>query len=234
MLLSDIMQEVLVRSGQHILDADRLEIDSTKFSYLVRNVLRLVNRHAPFDGKANISVNDIYYIFTTDIDPPGIPDWIAGVMPLRQAGGFGLLMPPLAINRGVRGTAETLVPFGYTDVTPKRQFTWDYRKPKLYLPYSGDFDITYVRYYAITQSEDDRPQIALMSDTDPGSDTFFALLTAAFLESIGRYRRAFTIQEIQVTTDAEQMVSDAREMWTAAKEDLENNQQKFYLAGYGN
>ncbi len=77
-------------------------------------------------------------------------------------------------------------------------------------------------------------QIASFGVDGTDEDTFFALLTGRFLQTIGRFRRAFTIGEIPITMDASELVSDGLEMATAAEDDLTENQAKFYLAGWGN
>lgn len=221
MLLKDIKDEVVIaRSGQFILDPKNLEVDDSKFKVMVRSVLRKYNRHSPFHDKTNVVVPGTSHVFLEE-GAIGIPDWISQVMPLQSSGGFGVFQA--AAHRQTPPGPEV-----------KRQFVWEYRKPTLFLPFAGTFDITYVRNHVITQNNEDEDQIETFGEEGTDEDSFFALLTGRFLMTIGRYRRAFTIGEIPLTMDAAELVSEGTEMATLAEEDLVENQSKFWLAGWGN
>ena len=222
MLLTEIKEEVVVgRSGQFILDPENLEVDDPKFLILVRSCLRKYNRHVPFNKKVNITITGSTHTFLEEDAAGGIPDWVAGVMPIQSSGGFGVFQAA-----------------AHSSYAPgplvKRQFAYDYRKPTLYLPWAGVFDVNKVRNHVITKNDDDKDQIATFGMEGEDEDSFFALLTGRFLMTIGRYRRAFTIGEIPITMDASELVSEGQEMSTLAEEDMQENQAKFYLAGWGN
>ena len=224
MLLKEIKDEVIIgRSGQFILEPENLEIDDSKFLILVRSCLRKYNRHSPAHGKTNITASGTSYLFL-EADSIGIPDWIAAVLPLASGGSFGAF-------HHTHGSHNSNV---WGPELVKRKFTWEYRTPTLYLPYSGTFDVTWVRNHRVTQNDNEQNQIASFGVDGTDEDTFFALLTGRFLQTIGRFRRAFTIGEIPITMDASELVSDGLEMATAAEDDLTENQAKFYLAGWGN
>lgn len=231
MLLSEIRDEVVIaRSGQFILDPEDLEVDDKRFRVLVQSVLRKYNRYSPAHGKYNITTPSTNYTFLASASLPtltgysvkGIPDWLAGVLPIRSSGGFGIFQ---TIGLGDQ--------FHFPDLE-KMRFAWEYRKPTLYVPFSGQFEVTWVKNHTVTQDENDNYQVETIGADTEDHDTFFGLLTGSFLQTIGRYRRAFTIQEIPITMDASELVSEGNEMMERAEEDLKENQHKFYLAGYGN
>ena len=229
MLIEDIRNEVIVRAGQWILDADKLEIDSARFKLLINSCLRDYNRYSPFHDKINLTISNLDHTFTTFIDPPGIPDWIPDVLPIRSSGGFGIFQQ-VVTSQADLASSQT----GQGRIV-KRQFVFEYRKPVLYVPFGGDYDILYVRNHAIVNAEDGgdgKDRIPTLNDKDNDA-SFFDLLTGRFLVSLGRFRRAFTIAEAPVTFDAAELVSDGNEMVTNALEDIRENQNKFFLAWGG-
>lgn len=223
MLLSEMFDEVIVRSGQYILDKEDLEVDADRFKILVKSVLRLYNGHRPWVKRQTVRIVNEHKRYL-NIAPDLAPKFISDVIPLRLRGGLGLFLEERHNQR-----------FG--DLI-KEQFIWRYENPTLYVEYDGDFDITEVHTHQITQTADSEPkdQVASIDGTEFGqqnadeADAFFDLLTGRFLQSIGRNRRAFTINEMPLTTDAAELVSDGNEIWQNAFDHLTENRSKWYLA----
>jgi len=225
MKLSEIRDEVVTRSGQFILDADKLEIQDDRLAILIDVCLREFNRYSPADKHINLHIGGNSHLFTEEVDPPGVPDWIPDVLPIRSSGGFGIFQQ---VKTAEQHLSRTYDPSG--DLV-KREFVYRYRKPTLYVPFSGDFDINYVRKHKLVEKDGEK-QVTTLDDVDQDA-SFFELLTGHFLTSIGRYRRAFTVEEAPITMDASELVSEGNEMIERAKEDMQENQHKFYLAWGG-
>lgn len=58
---------------------------------------------------------------------------------------------------------------------------------------------------------------------------FFKLLTARFMKGLASSRRAFTMTDIPLLTDATDLMSDAKAMEEEVKKELQEN-QKWWLA----
>ena len=70
-------------------------------------------------------------------------------------------------------------------------------------------------------------RVDTITDAD---DEFFEILTGKFMKALGRSRRAFTINELPITMDASELVSEGDEMIRAAEESLVEKEMKLYLA----
>lgn len=224
MLLSDMFDRVLAESGEYILDPTDIEVDTPKFARLVRSVLGTYSKYRPVTYKFNlINPSLSKYTFTTEFTNPltgdllGIPDWVSDATPLLANNIVNPFFPWGAMT-GTRNINPDLV-----DKTP---VPFIYRKPHLFFPFPGSFDCTLQYNHKVTGSDDTAEVISI----DENSDVFFDLLQAKFLISLGRNRRAFTLQALDLTTDASELVSEGKQQWTDAKEDLIENNSQFYLA----
>lgn len=223
MLLDEMFEEVLARSGQFILANADLEIEDTRWERLVKTTLRKYNAHHPHSDRFNVVTTGRDFAFTINSQPLGVPDWVSEVIPIRMSG--------VAVTIGsILKHDSQLDPYG--DLV-KQMFIWQYKKPTLYLQYAGEFDVEAVYSHRITDvanppsGSNAKKEVSTISDDR--DDIFFDLLTGRFLQALGRYRRAFTLQEIPITTDAETLVSEGTDLVTKAEENL-GDQAKWWLA----
>lgn len=80
---------------------------------------------------------------------------------------------------------------------------WVYRKPDVYANFSGDAEVEAIYQYIINPDD----------TVDVDDDLFVDLVTALFLISIGRSRRAFTVEDIPISTDATDLVSEGQSLY---------------------
>jgi hypothetical protein len=106
---------------------------------------------------------------------------------------------------------------------------YTYRKPVLTLPFSADFELHCIWHHRLVKLEgdDDTWGIDTINKDD---DEFFDLLQAKFLQAIGRSRRAFTLNDLPITSDAADLVAEGKELEDKAMTDLIENKMKWYLA----
>lgn len=215
MLLRDMITRVLVQNGQHLVDPTAIEISPEKFKYLVLDVLARVSKYDPIVKKFAITTNKTNVDFTDSSDPLGIPLWISKVVPITSYNTLSL-------------SHFSRPPYYYTkDPVDKVSFPVEYRKPTLYLPYEGTFDVVACYRHII---EGTTPNDYTVVSIDDYSDTFFKLLSAAFLKSLAMSRRAFTLDPVEISTDANDMISDAKTMEEEGMKDLIENDSDFTLS----
>tara|TARA_Y100000310_G_scaffold190441_1_gene190422 strand:+ start:619 stop:1245 length:627 start_codon:yes stop_codon:yes gene_type:complete len=189
MTLDDIFDRTLVESGQFLMGSANVEMDKVKFGELTRLVLAKYSKYYPLTTKANITIGSGFqYTWVTNI-----PEWVSDVVPVN------LTNVPWYIWEKLRNANEMT----------KTPFVWEYRSPTLTTEYSGIFDVTAHtnRVYSVDSSGgDDLP------DIDHADSTFFQLLLGRFMQGLGRSRRAFTLNDLPITLDASELVSDGREL----------------------
>ncbi len=228
MNVHDIFNRILVKSGQFLLRTDNIELDQERFKVLVEDVLAIYNKYRPMDGHVFIDMGSprtqAFNEFTVSEEGyKGIPDEVIDVVPVR----------PTAINMyylqgmgfGNRAGGEYL--------QEKTQVPFKYHKPKITTAFSGKMDVHAWYYHRIEQSQDSGGTITYdIPHMTYEEAYFFELLKGQFLQSLGRSRRAFTITDIPITMDSDQIVSEGMEIYDKAFEQLVDNASKFYLA-YG-
>lgn len=226
MNLQEIFTRVLVRSGQYILKPKNIEIDIDNFKVLVEDALEIYNKSVPYEKKYN---EQIYYprriTLDENFDPEmgRPPSWLSEVTPVRVQGAgynaalFGNYMPTTA-----------------DEIQDPVQSPWNYNKQThvLTVPYSAKYDILAVYDHIVEELEerDSNDQKLLGVKTISAADSgFFMLLRSMFLQGIGRSRRAFTMSDLPILMDAEQLVSDGETLEEKALEEIEKK-CKFRLA----
>jgi len=220
-----MFDRVLTESGQFILDTETLELDFPKFARLVRSVLGTYNKYSPQTYLFNIHAQGKEYFDFTDsfIHPMtqeiiGIPAWISSATPIRSRSNLSPFFQTGAASR-LPGASYG----GVLDLVDKDPTPYVYRKPRLHLAYPGLFDIKAQYYHVITGSGD----LQEVKTLDEKDDIFFELLAAKFLISIGRNRRAFTLNPLELVTDASELVSEGTSQWDSAKDNLIENHASF-------
>ena len=223
MRVREMFDRILIESGQYF-NAGVTELDIDKFKTLVQICLGTYNQYYPYDEKFQLNIPNLSYTFTNDVShttlPLGIPDWISDIVPVRLAG-----VHPWYFRHKEEWVNKEL--------EYKKQFPWDYIKPTLYVPVQAMYQVHGVWNHRVvevaSQSKKDEKQYECLT-IDHNDDDFFDLLTARFLKSVGRNRRAFTLNDLPITVDADTLVSEGESMEALAKEDMENKSNKFWLA----
>ena len=229
MKIEDIFDKVMLMSGQFLINSNRIEVDVDRFRILVEDVLATYSKHVPFDSHffinlfatRRINLTDDLVKSLTGIEYLGTPDWISDVMPSRLYG-----INPYYLFKNID-------PNWNADLQEKAQIPFVYRKPELYVSVSAEFDIHAVWKHRIIETQDQFEGFIFEIPTISNDDTmFFKLLQGLFLTSIGRSRKAFTLNDLAITMDATEIASEGQEIYDKAMEDLENH-QKFYLSWGG-
>ena len=204
----------MIESSQFLIDDSNIEVDVDRFRPLVVSVISKYNRYAPRHAKFNLRLSDRTYRFEEGGEF-GVPDWIPSIA-------------PLLINRAI-----PLFTDQHMSNMVKQPFPFEYRKPVLYVPFSGDLDIEAVYNYKVVGSKEGNTTIYEVPYLEETDDVFFDLITAKFMMITGRTRRAFTLQDIPLITDADQMIAEGQQLWEQSMEDLVENKSDWYLAWGG-
>lgn len=222
MQIDEIFERVLIESGQYLVTNEQHTLSQPdRFVFLIRSTLGTYSNYFPLDDKFNATSTGNTILFNDSSNAYGIPAWISSVVPL--GGGSGSLPPSIQNILGVSNNSP------YLNV--KCPFSWRYRKPKLYLPYDGVFDIIAMYKHKVTETvTEDSATIYSVDTISHDSGTFFKLLTSKFLTALARNRRAFTLTPLEITSDADILIVEAEEMGRSAVENLHENHNKWYRA----
>jgi len=207
-----MFQRVLLESGQFILK-EKVELDVEAFKVLVNQVLSIYNHYVPIEKHLFKEVNySRQYIFTDTNTVEGVPENIVDLIPVRIWGVYPFYL---------RGYDR---PKTYLDI--KIEFPWEYRKPILTVPVSAEYDLHAIYFHKMREAN----CIVQVDTIDDTHQEFFRLLTGKFLKALGRSRRAFTLTDLPITIDADNLVREGEEMEMKAMENISSNVMKWYLA----
>lgn len=231
MEVAEMFRRVLLESGQFLLEINGIELDRDRFVVLCKSALGTFNKYDPIEKKFNLDMRTSKtFTFDDDSDPCGIPEWISSVTPVQLT--TGSTYNPSSIT-SVGGLMSY---FGSRGSNPyleeKCTFPIDYRKPTLYLPVEELVDVHAVYFHKFRDEIVEGKKFYYIDTIDHGFDEWFQLLRARFMIAIGRSRRAFTLQDISITTDADQLVAEGKELERETVEWLYENSGKQYLS-YG-
>lgn len=224
-----MFNRILIESGQFLLEVNGIELDRDRFVILVKTVLGTYNKYDPIDAKFNLDLRfSRKHTFTDDSEPYGIPDWISSVTPI-QINTTSASHPPR-----IKSVGSLIAYFGNYRSNPELEekctFSIDYRKPHLYLPIEEIVDVHAVYSHKLREEESFGNILYHIDTIDHSFDTFFDLLRAKFMIAIGRSRRAFTLQDLPISSDADQLVSEGKELENETMEELIENEGKQYLS----
>lgn len=212
MKLTELEQIVIIESGQFLLGSDltAVSLDLTKFWVMVKRALNEYGKWRPVQQRSQIQAGMLHYTFTVNTGV-GIPDWVSSVVPVTSP------KNPLGMLAGQVSSME------------QREFLWEYRSPDLYLTETGIFDIVTVHkpsssvtIVSNVVTEVDLPDL---SDADL---LFIDLVVSRFLQAVGKSRRAFTLSELPIETDASEIVSEGNDLYEKTMEELREN-NSWYL-----
>lgn len=231
MNIQSMFQRVLLESGQFLIDETEIELDVDKFSRLVKIALGAYNKHRPYRKHYTIDTGgNYYYTFIDSSTDLGIPQWVSDIVPIRILG----TLPKLLLSSGAFQSLGGCC-WGMSNMNSwlevKQEFPWEYRKPILHVPIIGQYDCLLVFFHKLLEIPGELNvkdyEVPTIDDND---NTFFQLLTGKFMRALAMSRRAFTIQELPLTSDADTLASDGVTMEKEAMEDLESKSQLWYLA----
>lgn len=98
---------------------------------------------------------------------------------------------------------------------PVHSYHWRYDKPVLYFRYpQGEYIYSYIVPHKYVNNAISSIEI---------HDRFINLVVGRFLMSVGKSRRAFTIDEIPINTDASEMISEGKELYDSTMEEIRIN-----------
>lgn len=221
MLLTTLIDTILIETGNHIFDDDvtRLSLSVAKIWTLARRQLLIYQKFEPRVTAQNVTVVNGIHTFTTDI-----PEWISACVPIQTARLSALGLASLVTEQGPYDDSSRL--------DPPRNFIWEYVSPRLSTSEDGTMDVVTVHNYTYTVTMDSANVEVLdvdISGITESDDKFIDLVTAVFLISIGRSKRAFTINDLPLTTDASELISEGGVLKEATMDSLKAR-DKWYLA----
>lgn len=261
MYVREIFEDIIIRSGQFILATDDIELNEGKFLRLIKSALGKYNKYRPISKTFNLKMQSRRsYAFEDTFIPSseeiewGQPLAISSVTPTNITGqpaysmtgqgafGYnGLGMRTSQYNGRHLADPQFALP-GQNQVQgdqmEKYNFPWTTRREKgklvLYVPFSCDVEVIAIYNHKIFVDEasmDEATKYNIPS-IDHNEDLFLDLIQGMFLLGLGNSRRAFTLNDIPIISDAAELVSEGKDLVDKALEDLAEKQHKFYLA-YG-
>jgi hypothetical protein len=205
--LEEIIDWVMIQSGEFIVEVvENTLIDKPKFWKIVKRDLKFYQKYVPVTKHLNCYIQGNYEF------PNGeIPKFISKCSPIigggMSGGGFQALstgqlmgmMNPMMANMGTK-------------------FAWKYEKPFLYGSMNGNMAVTAHYGYELDETAEDPKDYEILGMSE--EDLFLNLILSSFLISLGRSRRAFTLNDLPITMDAPDLVSEGMERQEKARQDL--------------
>lgn len=216
---------VILRSGQYVLKTNNMEIDVDSFRILVEDALAIYSKASPHVENYNINlVNRRQFLWTAEFDKLGRekPDWLSEVTPVRNAD-----IPYFSSLNTGQYDAHTNQHVEIIDPL-EAPWDWDEFNKLLTVPFSSTYKIIACYRHKVTVIENDVGNYEVTT-IDEYDNVFFKILQGMFLQGLGRSRRAFTMNDLPILMDADQMAGDGEKLLEDAKDELQNI-QKFYLA----
>lgn len=229
MTLDELIDYVMTESGEFIVgELETTQINRHRFHLIVKRALAIYSKYRPLTDRQTLAVSASLNM--TDISGGTTPAWISRVVPVNDSTSDGGSSQSAAAF--IYGNAGGLSDPYYASGRP-RQIPWEYNKPTLSVSGSdGMYDITMHRPHTLEDIEKDDNNLvteATIPSIDYADDIFFDILVGFFLMSLGRSRRAFTLNDLPVTMDASDLVSEGETKVNEAKERL-TEQSSWYLA----
>lgn len=231
--LTDIASYLFARNGSHIIGTlDSVKLDLEKFYLVMKPDIVYYSGFFPVRKKFNIDVENtsgFHYDFTSHSENIGYdlsgpvpqlgepPQDIIRATPVGQSMVINQWMQ-LKRGLGFPGTPGRLI----TPISILRE----YRKPTAFFGMAGKFDITaiYQYYFKETRNEENVLEEVEIIGCEDDNIYLLDLLSARFLILLGRTRRAFTYNDLQITTDAPELVREGKEELEEARKKIEENQ----------
>lgn len=207
--LQDLIDNVLIDSGQFFVDFDDTLMDRKIFVSIIKRALQLYNRYYPLVENKNFSLYN-NKVFCEKKDGV-VPDTI-----IQIRGNYGNNYTAWFTNGSVR------------QFNIISSLNWKYYKPKLFFQYvEGCYDVQYLVYH---KWNDLTKSIDTLDNTFPGTQRYFMdLVSAMFMIALGKSRTAFTVSGLPVDTNANDLISTGQELYNTTNETMRENSY-FHLA----
>lgn len=206
--LDDLIRRTIFKMGQFQLP--NLEISQNDWlDLLTYEILPFVGEYLPIEKKLNVTISQTPYEFITDI-----PTWISSVTSID-----------------VTGFTQTYYSrFRRLDLGIKKPtLLWEYKNPKLYLEYTGKFQII-GHYKVVLKQEQPSGNWYIENINYEDLPKFIELMTGYTLVSIGKARRGFVLPELPIEIDAVDLVSEGNEIIERTKERIRSSGSKWWLS----
>lgn len=228
MTLDELIDYVMTESGEFIVgELETTQINRHRFHLIAKRALAIYSKYRPLTDRQTLTVDGS--LDMTDISSGQTPAWISRVVPVSDSSVGGTGQGAAAF---IYGNAGGLSDPYYASGRP-RQIPWEYNKPTLSVASSsGMYDITMHRHHTLDNIKKDASNLVIdaeLPSIDYADDIFFDILVGFFLMSLGRSRRAFTLNDLPVTMDGSDLVSEGETKVNEAKERL-TEQSSWYLA----
>lgn len=218
MQLTELIQLVLLRSGQIIVDdLSELHLSKEKFLLIVQNELVKYNKYCPYKKRYTIvTTEDKPHVFKEE---DGIPRWISEVVPVSGANSSYDIF-----NRKFFYSS-----YGEELHNPTL-LLWRYDRPNLSMSSIGDFEcIGHLDHPIIKKDEIDETYFPTLSASQ--DEILIDLITAQFMITLGRSRRAYKLDQIPLITDDSELISDGTALYEQAYQRLLDNSSWVYAFG---
>ena len=221
MLVNDIFERVIIRSGQFLMNKANIEINVDAFKILVEDALAIYSPFRPYVRtltKQIISPRSFTLTKENTID--GVPDFISEATPILSSGLGIAMFHELRKEQNIN--SEIVEPI-------EAPWDWNDDTKTLTVSSSATWSIKAAYYHKVTDIPFD-PELSYEVKTITIQDHLFHdLLRGMFMQGIGRSRRAFTMDALPISMDASEIVTDGETLEEKTLEKLED-QMDFSLA----
>jgi len=196
----EIIETLLLESGQFIGDLDATLLDEKKIVNMINRELGLYGRYMPNKQTRYLNLYN-NKVFSLELDG-FVPTAIVDIRTDRlNAMGYTIAPMPAAVH----------------------SYYWRYDNPILYFRYpEGSYITIFIAPHVFNP-------ITKTIDSLQLHDRFLTLLLGRFLQTIGRSRSAFTMAELPISTSADAMISEGKEIYDNVLEEIRKN-SSFNLA----
>jgi len=201
--LTEIIDYVMLETGQFIVgDISNINIDKNRFWLIVKRALKYQDKYKPISKRESVYTQNGTYVY----NPEFAPEFITSVYPIGLSNPFTYMFDndPLA--------QRTTIVFRYV-------------KPVLTVTSAFQVEVLahYHRNYTIEYDSVDTSKIVDVDieNIDVDDTAFMDMVKGYFLVALGKSRRAFTISDFPVTSDAQEMIAEGQSLIDDAKDSLQ-------------
>lgn len=196
--LDELIEAVLIESGQFLGELEATLIDPRQFESMARRELKKYQKFRPLVKTAS---GDLFNAksFSDDYGPEDIPLAITEIKHTHSS--FHALF------------------YGGQRYGVVSNYYWRYEKPLLFFNYPRDI---YQYSYIANRKYDAEKRI--FEDLDIDSDfAFVDIITGRFMMILGRSRRAFSLNDVPIVNDGSDLVSEGKEILESAYESIKES-----------
>jgi len=225
MKIRDLFERIIILSGQFLIRKNSIEMDVERFKLLVEQGLAEYSKASPHTEETTVDLRGDRTIKFTNSNSPNIdgvdlgpPDFMSACDPVSMRGTFLLGVP-----EGNR--AHSYNP--NLDVKCNAPFKFNRRSKELTVGTPANYALILGYYHRIVKIEEEYEILTLDLVRD---SVFVMLIQGMFLQGIGKSRRAFTLNDLPIAMDAAEIASEGDALVDIARDKVENEEHKFYLA----